>query len=137
MILSGVSGAMDALVELSTHFGALFGPEFELTFEILMGILGGLTFLGGIGVVIGGLILVTRRFEVGRILIILCVGMAVLGLVMSLIQVVMSGTFMMPLASQLTQSLGWIGAIFSIVARTIAEQPGMVDSPVVRSSVKD
>lgn len=127
MIVSGVNGAIDVLAELSTHFGALFGPEFELTFEILVGILGGLTLLGGIGVVIGGLILATRRFEIGRILIILCVGMSVLGLVMSLIQIVMSGTFMMPLASQLTQSLGWIGAIFSIVARTIAEQPAIID----------
>ena len=118
---------MDALVEIREHLGMLFGPGFELSFEILMGVLGGLTFLGGIGVVLGAFVLLTRRYEVARILIMLCVGMCVIGLVMNLIQVVMAGTFMMPLPLQVTQSLGWIGAIFSFVAQTIAEQPPMVE----------
>ncbi len=127
IIIAGAHGAMDALTEIRDHLGMLFGPGFEISFEILMGILGGLTFLGGIGVVLGAFVLLTRKYEIARILIMLCVGMCVIGLVMNLIQVVMAGTFMMPLPLQVTQSLGWIGAIFSFVAQTIAEQPPIVE----------
>jgi hypothetical protein len=45
---------------------------------------------------------------------------------MSLVQLVMIGTLMMDLMIQVGQSLGWVGAIFSVTARTIAEQAPLV-----------
>lgn len=129
MIVSGASGAIGTLNEVGVHLSELFGSGFVLTFDIIMGILGGLTFLGGFGVILGGLILTSRRFALGRAMVILCIGMGVAGLVMSLIQLLMAGTLVMDLTSQLAQSLGWIGAIFSLTAHTIAEQPSMVSTP--------
>jgi hypothetical protein len=128
MIASGASGAISTLAELGPHLNGLFGEGFAITFDIIMGILAGLTLLGGIGVIIGGLILTTRRYQLGRVVVILCIVMGVSGLVMSLIQLVMAGTLMMGLSIQLAQSIGWIGAIFSLIAQTIAEQPSMIVS---------
>ncbi|MHA1938693.1 MAG: hypothetical protein ACW97O_10835 [Candidatus Thorarchaeota archaeon] len=128
MISSGASGAIGTLAELDPHLGNLFGTDFALTFGIIMGILSGLTFIGGVGVIVGGLILTTRRYQLGRIVVLLCIVMCVAGLVMSLIQLLMVGTLVMGLAIQLAQSIGWIGAIFSLIAQTIAEQPSMVVS---------
>ncbi|MHA2140035.1 MAG: hypothetical protein ACXADD_00960 [Candidatus Thorarchaeota archaeon] len=128
MISSGLSGAIGTLADLGPHLGELFGPDFVLTFDIIMGILSGLTFIGGVGVIIGGLILTTRRYQLGRFVVLLCIGMGVSGLVMSLIQLLMTGTLVMGLVVQLAQSIGWMGAILSLVAQTIAEQPSMIVS---------
>ena len=128
MIASGASGAIGTLAELGPHLDGLFGADFAFTFDIIMGILAGLTFIGGVGVILGGLILTTRRYQLGRVVIILCIVMGVSGLVMSLIQLVMAGTLMMGLTIQLAQSIGWMGAIFSLIAQTIAEQPSMIAS---------
>lgn len=126
MISSGASGAIGTLADLDPHLSSLFGTDFALTFDIIMGILSRLTLIGGIGVIIGGLILTTRRYQLGRIVVLLCIVMGVAGLVMSLIQLLMVGTLVMELAAQLAQSIGWIGAIFSLIAQTIAEQPAMI-----------
>jgi hypothetical protein len=126
MISSGASGAIGTLAELGPHLGDLFGADFVLTFDIIMGILSGLTFIGGVGVIIGGLILTTRRYQFGRFLVLLCIVMGVAGLVMSLVQLLMVGTLVMGLPVQLAQSIGWLGAIFSLIAQTIAEQPSMI-----------
>jgi hypothetical protein len=128
MIASGASGAIGTLAELGPHLGDLFGAGFALTFDIIMGILAGLTFIGGTGVIVGGLILTTRRYQLGRYIVLLCIVMGVSGLVMSLIQLLMAGTLMMGLSIQLAQSIGWMGAIFSMIAQTIAEQPSMIIS---------
>ena len=128
MISSGLSGAIGTLAELGPHLDDLFGADFALTFDIIMGILTGLTLIGGIGVIAGGLILTTRRYQLGRFVVLLCIVMSIAGLVMSLIQLLMVGTLVMGLAIQLAQSIGWLGAIFSLIAQTIAEQPSMVIS---------
>ncbi len=128
MVSSGASGAIGTLAELGPHLDNLFGADFVLTFDIIMGILGGLTFIGGVGVIIGGIILTTRRYQIGRFVVLLCIVMGVAGLVMSLVQLLMVGTLVMGLTVQLAQSIGWLGAIFSLIAQTIAEQPSMIVS---------
>ena len=69
----------------------------------------------------------TRRVYMGRILVALFTGMGVLGLVTNLAQLVMVGTLAMDLMHQVGQSLGWIGAIFAIIARTVAVQKPIVE----------
>ncbi|MFW9801474.1 MAG: hypothetical protein ACFFFC_02425 [Candidatus Thorarchaeota archaeon] len=128
MISSGASGAIGTLAELAPHLGSLFGTGFALTFDIIMGILAALTLIGGVGVIVGGVVLTTRFYRLGRVVVILCIVMGVTGLIMSLIQLLMAGTLMMGLSMQLAQSVGWIGAIFSLIAQTIAEQPSMLVS---------
>ncbi|MHA2189220.1 MAG: hypothetical protein ACXAAP_03250 [Candidatus Thorarchaeota archaeon] len=52
----------------------------------------------------------------------IAVGMGVLSLIMTLVQLVLAGTLALGLTIQLAQSLGWIGAMMAVVARTITEQ---------------
>jgi hypothetical protein len=126
LILSGASGSIALAQELSDDFGLLFGSEFVISFEIIMGILGLLTSMTGLAVIVGGLVLTTQRVESGRNIVLVAVGTGVLGLVMALIQSAMAGRIMMDLGLQVTQSLAWIGAILALQARIIAEQKPMM-----------
>lgn len=126
MIASGASGTLGYLDQLQDALDAVYGSTFTFTLEILLGILAALTAIGGLGVIIGGWILTTDRVEIGRILIMVSVGMGILSLIMSLVQLVLAGIFAMGMMVQIAQSLGWIGAIFSIEARIISSQRPLV-----------
>ena len=126
MIASGASGTLGYLDQLQDALDAIYGSSFTFTLEILLGILAALTAIGGLGVIIGGWILTTDRVEIGRILIMVSVGMGILSLIMSLVQLVLAGIFAMGMMIQIAQSLGWIGAIFSIEARIISSQRPLV-----------
>ncbi len=126
MIASGVSGAIGTLAVFGEHLGDLLGPGFELTFDMMMDVLSAFTFFAGIAIIFGGLILTTRRFKLGRGLVFISIGVGVAGLIMGLVQLVMAATFVMPLEMQLAHSLGWIGAILSLVGWTVAEQPSVI-----------
>ncbi|MFX0108203.1 MAG: hypothetical protein ACFE7R_07960 [Candidatus Hodarchaeota archaeon] len=123
LIASSLSGSISTLTETVEHLTEIFGAGFVLTFDVIMGILASLTILGGIGVILAGLIITTRKYTIGRIFMIIFTGMGVIGLIMQLIQLVLAGTIMMDLMIQLHQSLGWLGAIFALLAWTVAEQP--------------
>ncbi|MHA2380266.1 MAG: hypothetical protein ACXADS_13415 [Candidatus Thorarchaeota archaeon] len=113
---------------IEEHMGNLFGPGSAITFDMMMDLLGTLTLLGGVAVIIGGLILTTKRFKLGRILVFVSIGVGIAGLVVCLVQLLMAGPFVMPLALQLAQSVGWIGAILSLIAWNVAEQPSVIAS---------
>ncbi len=127
MMLAGISGTIQLMGERLLTNGDAMDPTAMMTVEIVTGMLVLLTGLGGIGIIVGGIILTTRRVYVGRILVALFTGMGVLGLVLNLAQLVMVGTLAMDLMHQVGQSLGWIGAIFAIIARTVAVQKPIVD----------
>lgn len=125
LIASAASGTIGMLGEIVDGLSQLFGPHFVMTFAIVMGILGVLTLFGGIGVIIAGFVLTTRRIELGRNMILISVGTGVLGLAMSLVQLIIAGNPMMEPSSQIAQIPGWVGAILSVEARIIAEQKPM------------
>ena len=127
MMLAGVSGSIQLIEELMLSNGDVMDPTVLMTVEIVTGMLVLLTGLGGIGVVASGIILTTKRVQLGRILIALFTGMGVLGLAANLAQLVMLGTLTMDLMHQVGQSLGWIGAMFAIIARTVAVQKPIVE----------
>ncbi len=127
MMLAGISGTIQLMGERLLTNGDAMDPTAMMTVEIVTGMLVLLTGLGGIGIIVSGIILTTRRVYVGRILVALFTGMGVLGLVLNLAQLVMVGTLAMDLMHQVGQSLGWIGAIFAIIARTVAVQKPIVD----------
>ncbi len=107
---------------LADSLNQLFGPESVMSFEILLGILTVLMILAGIGVIVGGAVMTTRRVEAGRIIVVVSVAMGVLGLVICLFQAAVTGELALDWGLQLVQSLGWLGAIFALIARIIAEQ---------------
>lgn len=63
LISSAASGTIAVVGTMVDDLSHLFGPDFVVTFEIVMGILAVLTCLGGIGVIAGGLVLTTHRVE--------------------------------------------------------------------------
>jgi len=127
MMLAGVSGTLQLMGELLLSNEDVMDPTALMTVEIVTGMLILLTALGGLGVVASGIILTTRRVQLGRILVALFTGMGVLGLAANLAQLIMVGTLAMDLMHQVGQSLGWIGAIFAIIARTVAVQKPIVE----------
>ena len=127
VMLAGVSGTIQLMEELLLSNGDAMDPTALMTVEIVTGMLVLLTGLGGIGIVASGIILTTRRVQLGRILVALFTGMGVLGLTANLVQLVMVGTLAMDLIHQVGQSLGWIGAMFAIIARTVAVQKPIVE----------
>ena len=127
MMLAGISGTIQLMGELLLANDNAMDPTAMMTVEIVTGMLVLLTGLGGMGIIASGIILTTRRVYMGRILVALFTGMGVLGLVTNLAQLVMVGTLAMDLMHQVGQSLGWIGAIFAIIARTVAVQKPIVE----------
>ncbi len=126
-MLAGVSGTIQLMGELLLSNEDVLDPTAMMTVEIVTGMLVLLTVLGGLGIIASGIILTTRRVYLGRILVALFTGMGVLGLVTNLAQLAMVGTLAMDLMHQVGQSLGWIGAIFAIIARTVAVQRPIVE----------
>ncbi len=127
LILSGASGSIGLLDELVEGLTHLFGPDFVLTFAIIIGILSALMIIAGALVIVSGVVMTTHHVEIGRILLLVAVVMGVVGLIAGLAQSVISGIIVIDMNIQIMQSLGWLGAIFSVVARIIAEQKHMVD----------
>ncbi|MHA1908860.1 MAG: hypothetical protein ACW98Y_16280 [Candidatus Thorarchaeota archaeon] len=126
MIASGLSGTLGYLPQLQEAVDTFLSDSLILTLEIVIGILATLTAIGGLGVIVGGLTMTTRFVEAGRIIVFISMGTGVLSLVMSLVQLVMAGMVMLPLLTQLVQSLGWLGAIMAVMGRTIAEQQPII-----------
>lgn len=127
MFLSGVSGAIGVIGELSDILQYVFGLAFLETFENFMTWLAMWAVFGGMVVILGGLVLTTQRVWFGRILISSGIIVGVVGLLMTLVQMASTGVIVMGMMDQLQQSLGWIGAMMAFIARIIAEQKPMID----------
>ncbi len=127
MILSGASGAIGVIGELSEILQYFFGLEFFTTFENFMKGLATWAALGGLVIILGGIILTTERVRFGRYVILAGIIVGVVGLLMILVQMASTGTFVMGMIEQLQQSLGWIGAIMAFIGRIIAEQKPILD----------
>jgi hypothetical protein len=122
LISSAASGTIAVIGDIVDNLAIVFGPDFVVTFEIVMGILAVLTCLGGVGVIIGGIVFTTHRVELGRKIVLVSVATGIAGLIMSLVQSLMAGDPILNLTFQIAQSLGWVGAILSVEARIVAEQ---------------
>jgi hypothetical protein len=127
MILAGVSGAIGVIGEISDIIQYFYGLEFFNTFENFMAGLAMWAGLGGFVVILGGLILTTEKVRFGRMVILAGVTVGVVGLLVTLVQMASTGTFVMGMMEQMQQSLGWIGAIIAYIGRIIAEQKPILD----------
>ena len=127
MFFSGVSGAIGVIGELSEILQYVFGLSFLVTFENFMTGLAMWAAFGGMVVIVGGLVLTTQKVRIGRIIVSMGIIVGVVGLLMTLVQMASTGTFVMDMIEQLNQSLGWIGAMMAFIARIIAEQKPLID----------
>jgi hypothetical protein len=127
MILSGASGAIGVIGELSDILQYFFGLEFFTNFDNFMRGLAAWAAIGGLMAILGGTIITTEKVRVGRIVILIGIILSVVGLLMTLVQMASTGTFVMGMIEQLQQSLGWIGAMMAFIGRIIAEQKPILD----------
>ncbi|NHI84310.1 MAG: hypothetical protein EAX81_08430 [Candidatus Thorarchaeota archaeon] len=133
-ILSLIGGIM--LISVSAvgnlgFWGIIIGyitstfPETADVMVLVLGILMYIAGLGGVGVIIGGALLTTNRVGTGKFVIGISAGLGLIGLIIYLAELYMAGgiTLVLDMISLLSQSVGWIGAILSIVARQMASKP--------------
>lgn len=128
LIASGASGVIGLIDEIADTLTAVLELSLVLTLEGIMAGLAALTILSGIVVILGGFIFTTSRVRTGRIVINMAITAGIIGLIIIMMQSVMTGTIAMELMMQLQLSLGWIGAIMAFIARIIAEQKPLVDA---------
>ena len=81
--------------------------------------------LGGISVIIGGVLLTGARVGTGKFIIGLGAGMGLIGLVISLIEIIWTSGFgtLVNFLLLAAQSAGWVGATLTIIARQTAKKP--------------
>jgi hypothetical protein len=128
LIASGASGVIGLIDELAEALSEALQLTLVFTLENIMAGLATITIISGIAVILGGVILTTSHVRTGRIIVNLAIAMGIIGLLMILVQSVMTGTISMELTMQLQQSLGWVGAILAFIARIIAEQKPLMDA---------
>ena len=126
IILQGWPGSIGFLSKLELIQAI---PELQPIYpiiEILLYVLLAIAALGGIAVIIGGTLLTTDRIGTGRFIIGLGAGMSLIGLIIYLGQSIWIAGTAAPLfdfATEVTQTIGWIGVILSIVGRRTAKKP--------------
>ncbi|MCW4034865.1 MAG: hypothetical protein NWF03_05825 [Candidatus Bathyarchaeota archaeon] len=77
--------------------------------------------LGGISVIIGGTLILKQRKWIGKFVIGLGAGMGLFGFMLTIVSALLHGwTGAITFLFMMTQSIGWIGVIFAIVATVIA-----------------
>ncbi len=128
LFASGASGVIGLIDELAEALREILEFSLVLTLENIMAGLASITIISGIVVIIGGVILTTSEVRIGRIIVNLAIAVGIIGLLMILVQSVMTGTLSMDMTMQLQQSFGWVGAILAFVARIIAEQKPLMDA---------
>ncbi len=130
LFASGASGVIGLIDELAEALREILEFTLVLTLENIMAGLATITMISGIIVIIGGVVLTTSEVRAGRIIVNLAIAVGIIGLLMILVQSVVTGTLSMEMTMQLQQSFGWVGAILAIIARIIAEQKPLMDAKV-------
>ena len=77
--------------------------------------------LGGVSVIIGGTLILKQRKTIGKFIIGLGAGLGLFGFMLTIISALLHGwTGAINLLFMVTQSIGWIGVIFALVATVLA-----------------
>ncbi len=125
LIIAGAVGSIGAL-----EFLSLIGTIPELEFlvpivDILLKVLVFIAGLGGIGVIAGGFLITTPRVGTGKFIIGIAAGMGLIGLIIQLVKVVYFAGVegLINLLEAISQSIGWIGIILTIIGRRSASTP--------------
>lgn len=77
--------------------------------------------LGGVSVIVGGTLVLKQRKTIGKFIIGLGAGMGLFGFMLTIISALLHGwTGAINFLFMVTQSIGWIGVIFALVATVLA-----------------
>jgi len=123
LIISGSTGGLGLWALLPWLVGVLGLPaEVAAVVNLVMTALLFVAGLGGLSVILGSILFAWGRVRLGRLLVGLGAGVGIISLVLSLLQMYLSGILNVTLMLALAQTPGWAGAVLSIVARFLAKE---------------
>lgn len=113
----GSIGFIDGIATYATTYFPTIAEAINLILTILLYIAS----LGGVAVVIGGLLIAISRQSTGKFVIGLGAGIGLIGLIIMLAEVVMTGGVeaLLEVVTLISHSIAWIGVILSILARRL------------------
>ena len=116
---TGSTGIIGAILEfLIENLGGATADLFTLILQALNIIAG----LGGISVIIGGYLVTKKRARTAKLIIGLGAGMGLVGFLIILVSAFLTGwVSVINLLIIMSQSIGWIGILFSISATILAK----------------
>jgi hypothetical protein len=127
LIIAGASGGVGIYAMAATQLQSLY-PQYPMLATIVGIVLPALSFiasLGGIAVIIGGILILGVRLTTGKFLIMIGAGVGIFGIILGLASGLISGLTLAQSAQAVFatyQIVGWIGIIFSIIARMMAKK---------------
>ena len=127
LIIVNYFGAMwNLLLGLYTFFHAIPAlSDIWLIIDIILLVLGIISWLGGVAIIIGGYLMTTRRVGTGKFIVGVAAGFGLISLIIVVIQVFLAWGLaaLLLIFAVLTNSLLAIGLLLTIIARSIAENP--------------
>ena len=127
LIAANYYGAMwDLLVGIYVIVHSFPLPAFAFwIIDLILIVLGYISWLGGIAVIIGGFLLTTRRVGTGKLIIAVAAGFGLISFIITLAWILLTmglGGLVIAFYA-ITHSLVFMGLVLSIIARTIARSP--------------
>jgi hypothetical protein len=124
LIIANAIATLGLYGDIITHASALF-PEASEIMGMILNVLLFIVGLGGIAVVIGAFLLSAGRVGLGKFIIGLAAGMSLIGLIITLVEVVLiSGVAgVINFIGVMSQAPGWVGAVLTILGRRMAKKP--------------
>ena len=118
LIQVGWVGSIGFFDEIAAY-ALLYFPTMAELITTILNILLYIATLGGISVVIGTLLIAMNRITTGKFVIGLGAGIGLIGLIIMLVQAVITGGVeaLLEVFTLISQSIAWIGVILSILAR--------------------
>ncbi|MHA2425306.1 MAG: hypothetical protein ACXAEF_10990 [Candidatus Thorarchaeota archaeon] len=118
-------GSIGVFEYLEILYGIPELADFVPIIQMLLYILGIIAAAGGLSVIVGGYLMTTARFGMGKFIVGIGAGMGLIGLIIDLAKLfyVSGAAAVFNLLVLLSQSMGWIAIIVTIVARQIAKKP--------------
>ncbi len=117
---TGSIGFLQLVADIPTLFPQLLGIMWLINLVLYVSFF--LAGLGGISVIIGGSLLTKGRLRTGKLLIGLGAGLGLIGLLVSLGEMLYTSGLgaVVSFIMVASQSAGWVGAVLSIIARLTA-----------------
>ena len=122
LLLAGATGSVGIVGTIIEYMIENLGGTTANFLSMVLQVLNFVADLGGVAVIIGGSFVLTERKRTGRFIIGLGAGMGLIGFLLILASALLHGwANVIDFLLIISQSVGWIGVIFAIIATLLAK----------------
>ena len=122
LLLAGATGSVGIVGTVIEYMIENLGGATADFLSMVLQVLNFVADLGGVAVIIGGSFVLTERKRMGRFIIGLGAGMGLIGFLLILASALLHGwANVIDFLLIISQSVGWIGVIFAIIATLLAK----------------